>query len=50
MGEIVVPNAVERKAGFLYYIDGQGNLCEAKMVHAGKSKQESKKKKKIKLS
>jgi len=49
-GQIVVPNAVERKAGYLYYIDGQGNLCEAKMVHNGKSKQGSSKKKKIKLS
>ena len=31
MGKIIVKNAVERKPGFLYYIDGQGNLCEAKM-------------------
>lgn len=44
MGEIVVKNAVERKAGFLYYIDGQGNLCEAQLARKGKSK------KKIKLS
>lgn len=38
MGEIVVRNAVQRKEGYLYYIDGEGNLCEAKMQHKGKSK------------
>ena len=32
-GKIVVKNAVERKSGYLYYIDGEGNLCEAKMAH-----------------
>jgi hypothetical protein len=31
MGKIIVKNAVERKPGFLYYIDGEGNLCEAEM-------------------
>lgn len=31
MGEIIVANAVERKEGYLYYIDGEGNLCEAKL-------------------
>ena len=29
MGEIIVKDAVQRKKGFLYYIDGEGNLCEA---------------------
>jgi hypothetical protein len=38
MGEIVVPNAVERKKGFLYYIDAEGNLCEAKMARGGRKK------------
>jgi len=40
MGEIIVKNAVERKPGFLYYIDGQGNLCEAEMKHGRKKKKE----------
>jgi hypothetical protein len=38
MGIIVVPNAVERKKGFLYYIDGEGNLCEAEMKRGGTKK------------
>lgn len=36
MGKIIVKNAVERKKGFIYYIDGEGNICEAKMAHNGK--------------
>lgn len=40
MGEIVVKNVIERKPGFLYYIDGEGNLCEAEMKH--KKKEEPK--------
>lgn len=43
MGEIIVKNAVERKSGYLYYIDGEGNLCEAKMVHKGRTKKKLKK-------
>lgn len=38
MGEIIIKNAVERKPGFLYYVDGEGNICEAKMQRRGKSK------------
>jgi len=38
MGIIIVPNAVERKKGFLYYIDGEGNLCEAEMKRGGTKK------------
>lgn len=38
MGEIIIPNAVQRKPGFLYYVDGQGNVCEAKMVRGGRKK------------
>ncbi len=45
MGKIIVKNAVERKPGFLYYIDGQGNLCEAEMHRGGKSKKKKKSKK-----
>ena len=36
MGEIVLPNAVKRKPGYLYYVDGNGNVCEAKMMHNGR--------------
>lgn len=36
MGKIVVPNAVERKKGFLYYVDGEGNVCEAEMSRKGR--------------
>jgi hypothetical protein len=42
MGTIVKKNAVERKSGFLYYVDGQGNVCEAKMSR-GRKKKKSKK-------
>jgi len=44
MGTIIIPNAVERKPGYLYYIDKEGSVCEAKMVHEGrKDKKKSKK-------
>ena len=46
MGKIIVKNVVERKPGFLYYVDGQGNVCEAAMAHKGKAKKENKKAKK----
>ncbi len=32
MGKIIVKNAVDRKPGFLYYIDGEGNLCKCPMM------------------
>lgn len=38
MGTILVKNAVKRKPGFLYYIDGKGNVCEAKMARGGRKK------------
>jgi hypothetical protein len=38
MGRIVVKDAVKRENGFLYYIDGKGNLCQAKMKNGGKKK------------
>ena len=38
MGKIIVKNAVTREKGKLYYIDGEGNLCEAKMARGGKKK------------
>jgi len=36
MGKIIVKNAVKREKGFLYYIDGQGNICRAKMARGKK--------------
>lgn len=36
MGKIIMHNAVERKKGFMYYVDGQGNLCEAEMNRGGR--------------
>ena len=38
MGKIIVKNAVERKPGFLYYIDGEGNLMETPMARGAKKK------------
>ncbi len=44
MGKILVKNAVKRKPGYLYYVDGKGNVCEAKMARGGKKKKAAKKK------
>lgn len=38
MGKIIVKNAVQRRPGHLYYIDGQGNICEAVMSRGGRKK------------
>jgi len=38
MGKIILKGVVERKPGHLYYIDGKGNVCEAKMARGGKKK------------
>jgi hypothetical protein len=38
MGKIVVKKVVTRKPGHLYYVDGQGNVCEAVMARGGKKK------------
>jgi hypothetical protein len=43
MGKIIVANAVVREPGYIYYIDGSGNLCRA--VRAMGNKKGSKKKK-----
>ncbi|MFH1521553.1 MAG: hypothetical protein ABIF18_01210 [archaeon] len=43
MGKIIAKNIVERKSGFLYYVDGKGNVCEAKMARGGKKKKVTKK-------
>jgi hypothetical protein len=48
MGKVLIKNAVERKSGYLYYIDGKGNVCEAKMARGGRKKKTATKKKKKK--
>jgi hypothetical protein len=45
MGTILVKNVIKRKPGFLYYVDGKGNVCEAKMARGGKKKKKASKKK-----
>lgn len=50
MGKIIIPNAVERKPGFMYYVNGAGDICEAEMRHGGtkgSGKHQKKAKKKI---
>lgn len=42
MGKIVVKKVITRKPGHLYYVDGQGNVCEAKMARGGKKKAKKK--------
>jgi hypothetical protein len=38
MGKIIIEKAVQRKPGFLYYVDGEGNVCEAEMKREGRPK------------
>ena len=47
MGKIVVKKVITRKPGHLYYVDGQGNVCEAVMARGGKKKKKSSAKKKV---
>jgi hypothetical protein len=46
MGKIIVKDVIKRQKGFLYYVDGKGNVCEAKMARGGKKKKATSKKKK----
>jgi len=43
MGSVIAKNIVKRKPGYLYYVDGKGNVCEAKMARGGKKKKGKKK-------
>ena len=43
MGKIIAKEVVERKPGFLYYVDGKGNVCEAEMARGKKKKKKGKK-------
>ena len=42
MGKILKKKVITRKKGYLYYVDGQGNVCEAKMARGGKKKKKKK--------
>jgi hypothetical protein len=44
MGEVIMKNAVQRKPGYMYYVDGKGNLCQAKMARPGAKRKKKKKK------
>ena len=44
MGKVIAKNVVDRKSGYLYYVDGKGNVCEAKMARGGKKKKKAAKK------
>jgi hypothetical protein len=44
MGKVIAKSVVKRKPGYLYYVDGQGNVCEAKMARGGRKKKKAKKK------
>jgi hypothetical protein len=43
MGKVIAKKVVKRKPGHLYYVDAQGNVCEAKMARGGKKKKKKKK-------
>ena len=43
MGRILIKGAVKREKGCMYYVDGAGNVCEAKMARGGKKKKKAKK-------
>jgi len=38
MGKVIAKGVVKRKTGYLYYVDGKGNVCEAKMARGGRKK------------
>ena len=44
MGKVIAKKVVTRKPGYLYYVDGKGNVCEAKMARGGRKKKATKKK------
>ena len=48
MGKIIHKNVVTRKPGHLYYIDGEGNVCEAVMARGGRKKKKVAAKKSVK--
>jgi hypothetical protein len=47
MGRIIAKKVINRKKGYLYYVDGKGNVCEAKMARGGKKRKKKAVKKKV---
>jgi len=45
MGKVIAKNVVKRKAGYLYYVDVKGNVCETKMTRGEKKNKKTAKKK-----
>jgi hypothetical protein len=43
MGTIIIKNAIVRKKNCLYYVDKDGNVCEAVMARKGRTKKKAKK-------
>ena len=48
MGKVIAKKVITRKPGYLYYVDGKGNVCEAKMARGGKKKKKKAAKKPVK--
>ncbi len=42
MGRIVVRKVISRRPGHLYYVDAEGNVCEAVMARGGSRKRKKK--------
>ena len=42
MGKVIAKNVVKRRAGYLYYVDGKGNVCEAMMSRGGRRRKTAK--------
>jgi len=36
MSEIIIKDAVKREQGYLYFVDGKGNVCRSKMARGRK--------------
>lgn len=45
MGTIVKKSVIQRKPGYLYYVDGKGNVCEAKTARKKSAKKAAPRKK-----
>lgn len=42
MAEIILKKAIKRQKGYLYFVDGEGNVCRAKLQR-GRSKTQTNK-------
>ena len=48
MGTIIIKDAVKREPGYIYFINGSGDICSAKMSRGRKAKKKTAKAKAIK--